>query len=195
MYIIDDKQVIREIARSSTPFQALRDLVNTLDELNIPYVVAGSLALCLYGYHRFSNDIDLIVSKESKQKMNSSLDRNRYRSVGQQGNRFVDTDYEVNIDLLLSGEAPGRNVPDEIRFPDPAQCFTQLEGYNCLPRDTLVELKLASGLTHQHRLKDIADVLELIVANFLTRDFAAMLHPWVQPKYLELIDIIENNPA
>lgn len=195
MNIIDDKQVAIELARNSSPFLALRDLADTFDKLSIPYAIAGSLALSLHGYHRFANDIDLIISEESQRRIQVCLDTNRYHCMGQEGNRFKDVKYDVNIDLLLSGDSPGNTIPAEIRFPHPSQCYVELEGYPCLPLDTLVELKLASGLVHQRRLKDIADVQELIVANCLTGDFAALLHPWVQPKFLELIDIIDNYPA
>jgi hypothetical protein len=50
----------------------------------------------------------------------------------------------------------------------------------------LVELKLASGMTAPHRLKDLADVLELIRARHLPADFAESLHPYVREKFAEL---------
>jgi hypothetical protein len=49
-----------------------------------------------------------------------------------------------------------------------------------------VELKLASGISAPHRLKDLADVLELIRALDLPADLASRLDPYVREKYLEL---------
>ncbi len=54
------------------------------------------------------------------------------------------------------------------------------------PPETLVELELASGLSAAHRLKDLADVLELVRHAQLGRDLASRLDPSVRDKYLEL---------
>jgi len=53
-----------------------------------------------------------------------------------------------------------------------------------LPR--LVEMKLASGMTAPHRLQDLADVLRLIQAAELPREFGAQLDPYVRDKFDEL---------
>jgi hypothetical protein len=49
-----------------------------------------------------------------------------------------------------------------------------------------VELKLASGMTNAGRLKDLADVMELIKVLNLPADFSEQLHPYVRPKFQEL---------
>jgi hypothetical protein len=50
----------------------------------------------------------------------------------------------------------------------------------------LVEMKLASGMTAPHRLHDLADVLRLIRAAGIPRDFGDQLDPYVREKFLEL---------
>ena len=58
---------------------------------------------------------------------------------------------------------------------------------------TLVELKLASGLTGGlHRMKDIADVIALIKALSLTREFGQQVNEYVRPKYYELWEGIQG---
>jgi hypothetical protein len=47
-------------------------------------------------------------------------------------------------------------------------------------------MKLASGMTAPHRLQDLADVLRLIRAADLPRDFAAQIDPYVRGKFEEL---------
>jgi len=174
------------VARKTNPFLALCELARTLDVHCIPYVVAGSLALSLHGYHRFSNDIDLIVTSESLLRIRQCLDVNRYLTVDPSGNRLLDTTYDVNIDLLVSGDYPGGRKPKVISFPVPAECHTVMEGFKCLPLESLVELKLASGQSNPRRMKDLSDVQELIVIHSIPREFVALLHPWVQAKFLEI---------
>ena len=50
----------------------------------------------------------------------------------------------------------------------------------------MIELKLASGLSAPHRLKDLADVLELVRVLSLPRELAGSLDASVRAKYDEL---------
>jgi len=52
--------------------------------------------------------------------------------------------------------------------------------------EKLVELKLASGMTAPHRLRDLADVQDLIRALRLPADFAARLDASVRATYAQL---------
>jgi hypothetical protein len=54
-----------------------------------------------------------------------------------------------------------------------------------LPLPKLIELKLASGISAPHRLKDLADVLELIRGLALPREMADSIDASVRDKYLE----------
>jgi hypothetical protein len=60
------------------------------------------------------------------------------------------------------------------------------ERVSLVPLNVLIELKLASGISAPHRLRDLADVLELIRIRKLGDDFADALDPSVRAKYLEL---------
>jgi hypothetical protein len=50
----------------------------------------------------------------------------------------------------------------------------------------LITLKLASGMTNAGRLKDLADVQELIKIKHLEPAFAERLDPFVRDKFIEL---------
>ncbi len=52
--------------------------------------------------------------------------------------------------------------------------------------ETLLELKLASGMTTSHRPRDLDDVIQLIRANRLPLDFVERLNPYVAAKFREL---------
>jgi hypothetical protein len=60
------------------------------------------------------------------------------------------------------------------------------ERVSLVPLNVLIDLKLASGISAPHRLRDLADVLELIRIRKLGEDFADALDPSVRAKYLEL---------
>jgi hypothetical protein len=73
-----------------------------------------------------------------------------------------DPDSGVNIDIVLAGEYPGDGKPKPVVFPDPRTTAVRGRRVALLPLWKLIELKLASGTTAPHRLKDLADVLEVI---------------------------------
>jgi len=58
----------------------------------------------------------------------------------------------------------------------------------------LVELKLASGMTNVSRVKDIADVVEMIKHLCLPEKLAEELNPYVREKYLELWGAVRDDP-
>ncbi|OHB71959.1 MAG: hypothetical protein A2V70_02900 [Planctomycetes bacterium RBG_13_63_9] len=59
---------------------------------------------------------------------------------------------------------------------------------------SLVELKLASGMTNPGRLRDLADVQELIRILRVPADFGRQLQPFVQGKYAELWASVQHSP-
>lgn len=97
-----------------------------------------------------------------------------------------DTEWGVKIEFLIAGEYPGDGKPKPVAFPDPAQVSVDLDGIRYVDLPVLVELKLASGMTGIGRLKDLADVQELIQVLHLSRELADRLAPYVRGKYREL---------
>ena len=97
-----------------------------------------------------------------------------------------DTELGVKIEFLITGDYPGDGKPKPVAFPDPAAVAVVHEGISYLNLATLIELKLASGMTNSDRMKDLADVLELIKLLALPKDFVQQLAPYVQPKFIEL---------
>ena len=103
------------------------------------------------------------------------------------GSRGVkDMERLVPIDILLTGGIPGDGTPHGVVFPDPATVAIEKAGKRYLALGTLIELKLASGLSSPARLQDHADVVALIRVNKLGEHFGDALHPYVQAKYGDL---------
>ncbi|MGH7435973.1 MAG: hypothetical protein ACRENE_09890, partial [Polyangiaceae bacterium] len=106
------------------------------------------------------------------------------RFPGSKGMR--DTEAGVDIDVLLAGDYPGDGKEKPVRFPDPAVVAVQGQGFRVLAPRELVELKVASGMTNPDRLKDLADVQELIRHAGLPLDLADQLDPMVKGRYVEI---------
>jgi hypothetical protein len=171
---------------------AMRMLVTRLDELEIPYAIVGAMALNEYGYRRVTVDIDVLLTREGLQRFKEHWLGRGYveKFPGSRGMR--DTDLGVTIDVLVTGDYPGDGQPKPVQFPDPAKIATRQGGLSLIPLATLIELKLASGMSSPHRMKDLADVFELIRHTKLERELTELLDPYVRAKYLELWNIAQT---
>ena len=166
---------------------ALERLAADLEERGIDYCVIGAVALNQHGYKRFTIDIDLLLSKEGLERFRQELTGRGYRPAFEGAKkRFRAVKENIPIDVVTAGEYRGDGKPKPIRFPEPADASVTIAGIRTLRLEKLVELKLASGMTAPDRLKDLADVQELIRALRLDRGFAARLHPSVRERFLEL---------
>ena len=166
--------------------KALEKLAGTLDALGIPYAIIGAMALNEFGYERVTVDVDVLLTAEGLAAFKANAIGRGYaeKFPGSRGVR--DAEHGVNIDVVLAGSYPGDGQPKPVVFPDPADAAERGARIALLPLATLIELKLASGMSAPHRLKDLADVLELVRMLGLPADMAAALNPYVREKYLEL---------
>jgi hypothetical protein len=166
--------------------RALEKLTGVLAAARIPYALVGGLALNEYGYRRVTVDVHILLTREGLDAFKKALLGRGYleKFPGSRGMR--DTEHGVDIDVVLAGDFPGDGKPKAVSFPDPASAAIEGARVRLLPLATLVELKLASGLSAPHRLRDLADVLEIIRLQHLPEDFAARLDPSVRDKFREL---------
>ncbi|HMF43814.1 MAG TPA: hypothetical protein VKQ32_24230 [Polyangia bacterium] len=168
--------------------QAALALAERLSKENVPYAIAGAMALGAHGYERMTTDVDLLVTREGLTRFKAANLGRGYveKFPGSKGLR--DTENGVTIDVLLTGDFPGDGRPKPVAFPDPADPVATVQGerFRIVALPKLIELKLASGMTAPHRLKDLADVLELIRASRLPAELSDELDPFVRQKYLEL---------
>jgi hypothetical protein len=175
--------------------RALERLLEALDEVAVPHAIIGAMALNEYGYRRVTEDVDVLLTREGIAAFKQAfLGRGWVEKFpGSKGVR--DTIDGVNIDVLIAGEYPGDGKPKPIAFPDPSVAAVRGERMALLPLDRLMELKLASGMTAPHRLRDLADVLELIRIRQLPEAHADRLHPYVRDKFRELWQAAQSRDA
>jgi hypothetical protein len=166
--------------------EALRKIVKRLDELGIPYVVVGGLALFGHGYRRFTQDVDLLVTREGLHRIHEALEGLGYLPPYRGSKHLRDTELGVKIEFLVTGDFPGDGKPKPVSFPNPVDVKIEINGIPHVQLPKLIDLKLASGMTNTGRVKDLGDVQEMIKALGLPQDFVTRLDPFVQSKFNEL---------
>ena len=170
----------------SAVWDALHKITKRLSELGIPYAVAGGIALFRHGYRRFTEDLDIVVTKNDLKRSHKELEGRGYLPCFTRSKNLRDTELGIKIEFLVTGEYPGDGKPKPVSFPDPSSVKFENDGICFVNLPTLVEMKLASGMTGAERHKDLVDVEELIKVLGLKEDFAEQLNPYVRGKYREL---------
>lgn len=176
----------RHFEEDSAVFKALHAIAQRLKELGTPYAIVGGMALFRHGLRRFTEDVDVLVTKESLKKIHQHLEGLGYLPPFQNSKHLRDTAHGVRIEFLTTGDYPGDGRKKPVSFPDPEAVSFEAEGIRYVNLPTLVELKLASGMTAPGRLKDLSDVLELIKALDLPISFADQLNPFVWDRFKQL---------
>lgn len=180
--------------KASAVHRSLQKIARRLDELGIPYALAGGMALFLHGYRCFTEDVDLLVTKADLRRIHHELEGTDYVRSSHGTKNLRDTQTGVAIKFLVAGDFAGDGKPNPVAFPNPAGVNEEIDGIRCLTLPKLIELKLASGITNPRRGKDLIDVQETIALLQLPEEFASNLHPFVQDKFRELWRIIQENP-
>jgi len=141
-------------------------LTKCLNEMGVSYTLIGGYALIFHGVRRFTEDIDLLVSKEGLDRLHKGLIGRGYVQAAPGSRNLRDVDTGVQIEFTVSETHEGVKVID---------------------LKSLIELKLVSGMTAKSRLQDLADVQRLIERHHLTAGFAEHLNPYVRNKFIELL--------
>jgi len=184
-----DAYVLRENTGTTGLVITARTAADILTRFETPHLIAGGLAVQEHGYPRVTIDVDIIVPDvlDAVESLIAPLDTPFVRDQVWH-NRVRDKRNGVDVDLLPGGEVlrPECEVP----FPKPKAvsdipCFVSLA--------ELISLKLDSA-THAplRRLKDKADVVELITRRSLPRDL-----PVAKPVlkfYHEIWDGLQKEP-
>jgi hypothetical protein len=180
------QEASRFFMKADPVYESLRDITARLGKLGIPYAVMGGMALVAHGYRRTTEDVDILVTPPALATIHQSLIGLGYRPVFEGSKNVRDTRTGVRIEFVIAGQFPGDGKPKPVAFPDPQQVSVEIDGVHYVGLPSLIELKLASGMTNPGRLRDLADVQELIRVLHLPTEFADQLNPYVRAKFLEL---------
>src|SRR3954471_4346751 len=140
--------------KGSAVHKTLEKITRRLKDLGIPYAVVGGMAMFFHGYRRFTDDVDILVTREGLQEIHRQLEGLGYVPPFAGSKHLRDAEYGVRVEFLVAGEYPGDGKPKPVAFPDPSEASVEIDGIPCLRLPNLVELKLASGMTNPGRLKD-----------------------------------------
>ena len=172
--------------QDSAVHKTLRRIVERLDQLGIPYAIAGGMAMFFHGYRRFTEDVHILVTAEGLRRIHEELEGRGYLPPFSRSKNLRDTELGVRIEFLVSGQYPDDGKPKPVAFPDPAEAAVEIEGVRIVSLPKLIELKLAPGMTNPGRLNDLGDVQKLIQTLGLGEDLADQVDPFVREKYREL---------
>jgi hypothetical protein len=144
------------------------------------------MALNAHGYRRVTTDVGVLLTPEGLAAFKAKHVGLGWVERHPGSKNLRDTEFNVKIDVILTGHYPGDGKPKDVAFPDPAEVAIAGDGVMVLSVKSLVELKLASGMTSTDRLKDLADVQELIRTLKLDLELQSDLAPMVRQKYAEI---------
>lgn len=170
--------------------ETVLDLSRRLKSEEIPFALVGGLSLRHYGFVRHTENIDILTTPNGLELIHKKVVGLGYalRAAGLRKS-LRNTRFKVNVDFIQSGEHAG-SASSPYVYPDPrSDAFVDDPSGLRIPKlSTLLVIKLVSGLWGR-RLKDLADVQELIKANKLDESFSIELIPEVQEKYRELLEM------
>lgn len=176
----------RFFQKADSVFQTLRAIARRLEEIGVPYAIVGGMALNAHGFRRLTVNVDILVTRTGLETIHRQLGGLGYLPPFSGSKNPRDTTSGVRVEFLVAGDYPGDGKPKPVAFPNPEAVGVTIDGVRYLDLKTLVELKLASGMTNLGRLKDLGDVQELIKALDLSETLADALDPFVRERYLEL---------
>lgn len=179
--------------REGKVHHTLKRLTQALEEESIPYAILGGMALNLFGYTRETVDVDILLTQAGLERFKERLVGRGYVMAFEGASKsFRDAETQVKVEALITGEYPGDGKPKPVSFPDPASAHVERDGYRVISLEKLIELKLASGMSAPHRLRDLADVQDLISALDLPLELEVHLDESVREEYRRLWESVQG---
>jgi hypothetical protein len=175
----EQAEFLRESSDSANIEKTLLKALKVFELFHIPHYVCGGFAVQEHGYPRFTVDVNIIVPDVELAK--EKLTINGFKTSPASRMTVTDIDTKVELDLL-----PGGNKVDSgpLTLPMPTLVSDQPQ---ILTLERLISSKLSTYIGRGiQRAQDYADVVKLIGANDLPRDYE--VDPEVRELYRKLWD-------
>lgn len=181
------KRVDAFMMERSPVHDTMRRLAKAFGDLDIAFAIAGAMAANAHGHRRTTADVDVLVRRDDLTRFKDFWIGRGWVDLFEGSKGFKDALNGVKVDVLIVGDYPGDGKPKPVSFPPPESVReVHDESLPYLNLKSLLELKIASGMTAAHRLQDLADAIQLIRVNALPQDYSGQLNPFVREKFREL---------
>lgn len=138
------------------------------------------------GFRRFTTVVDVLLRRGDFDRVFNQLIELGYWQRNERSRILFDPTYGVQTRFFRDGDPPGGRHSPLVAYPDPVDCFIERNGLRFATLESIVTLKLASGLQTIVMLRDVADAQELIHRLHLPLEFAERIDPTVREAYREL---------
>src|SRR5687768_4369529 len=81
----------RHFDEKDAVFDSLRGITKRLENLQIPYAIVGGMAMFKHGFRRFTEDVDILVTRESLDRIHRELTGLGYLPPHSQSKHLRDT--------------------------------------------------------------------------------------------------------
>ena len=98
----------RHFEEDSAVFKALHAIAPPLNALGIPYAVVGGMALFRHGLRRFTEDVDILVTKDDLKVIHEKLEGLGYIPPFANSKHLRDVEHGVKIEFLNVRRLPRR---------------------------------------------------------------------------------------
>jgi hypothetical protein len=171
---------LRDSSGSTNIEKTLLKALKVLKLFNIPHYVCGGFAVQERGYPRFTVDVDIIVPDVAFAIEKLSMNGFK-RSPGSKKMTVTDRETKVEVDLLPGGK---KVDPGPLTLPMPTHVSDKPR---ILTLAKLISAKLSTYMGRGiERSQDHADVVKLVQANHLPRDYG--VDPKVRDEYHKIWD-------
>ena len=179
----EQAELLRQSSGSNIE-KTLLKAVKVLALFRIPHYVCGGFAVQEHGYPRFTIDVDLIVPDVDFAREKLCL--NGFKENPGSLMTVTDRETKVEIDLLPGGS---KVDPGPLTLPVPARVSDEPQ---ILSLDGLISSKLSTYIGRGiDRAQDYADVVKLIQANDLPREYG--VDPRVRDLYHAIWDELRTS--
>ncbi len=108
--------------------EAMRRIAQRLDQIGVAYAIVGGMAQFRHGFRRFTEGVDLLVTRDGLAAIHEQLEGRGYLSARVGSQHLRDTELGVKIKFLVSGGYPGDGKPKPVSFPDPESVSEVIDG-------------------------------------------------------------------
>lgn len=134
-------------------YETLRRIAQNLPDSDIDYVVIGGMALAIHGYVCLTQYVDILMSPADLERFRQTWIGRGYSPAFPGARRlFRDAITGVQVEIITAGEFPEDGKPKPVQFSEPGAIAIEQDGLRVARLESLIELKLASGLTAPDRL-------------------------------------------